>query len=95
LNAEKSLFLASILFPHEDMDTSRRRNLYSKKPIFRTSITQKHGKTARQSVFLRVFIPFYFESVRAKIAGELKDSTDEGCCICYFETTEELVLLDL
>ena len=54
------------------------------------SLLKKHGITAEHSVFLRVYTPFSVESVRAKIAGELKNSTDEGCCICYFESTEEL-----
>jgi hypothetical protein len=54
------------------------------------SLLKKHGITAGHSVFLRVFTPFSVESVRAKIAGELKNSTDEGCCICYFEAAEEL-----
>jgi len=56
------------------------------------SLLKKHGITAEHSVFLRVFTPFSVESVRAKIAGELKNSIDEGCCICYFEATEELYL---
>jgi hypothetical protein len=54
------------------------------------SLLKKHGMTAEHSVFLRVFTPFCIDSVRTKIAGELKDSTDEGCCICYFEAREEL-----
>jgi len=54
------------------------------------SLLKKHGITVEHSVFIRVFTPFSVESVRAKIAGELKNSTDEGCCICYFEATEEL-----
>jgi len=54
------------------------------------SLLKKHGITAEHSVFLRVFTPFSVESIRAKIAGELKNSADEGCCICYFEATEEL-----
>jgi hypothetical protein len=54
------------------------------------SLLKKHGIIAEHSVFLRVFTPFPVKSVRGKIAGELKNSTDEGCCICYFEATEEL-----
>ncbi|MDR0312503.1 MAG: hypothetical protein LBI14_02805 [Treponema sp.] len=41
-------------------------------------------------VFLRLYTPFTVESVRAKIAGEIKNSSDKGRCICYFEATEEL-----
>ena len=54
------------------------------------SLLKKHGITAEHSVFLRVFTPFNVDSVRAKIAGELKNSTDNGCCICYLEAVEEL-----
>ena len=41
-------------------------------------------------VFLRLYTPFTVESVRAKIAGELKGTYDKGRCICYFEASEEL-----
>ena len=54
------------------------------------SLLEKHGVSADHSVFLRIFTPFSVESVRAKIAGELIGSTDSGCCICYFESVEEL-----
>ena len=45
---------------------------------------------AEHNVFLRLYTPFSIESVRAKIAGEIKGSSYKGCCICYFEATEEL-----
>ncbi|MDR0512744.1 MAG: hypothetical protein LBG93_06550 [Treponema sp.] len=54
------------------------------------SLLEKHGISAEHSVFLRIFAPFSVKSVRAKIAGELTSSVDKGCCICYFEATEEL-----
>jgi len=54
------------------------------------SLLKKHGLNIEHSVFLRIYTPFYIESVRAKIAGELKNTTDDGFCICYFEATEEL-----
>ena len=54
------------------------------------SLLKKHGIIADHSVFLRIFTPFSVESVRAKIAGELTNSTDNGCCICYFEAIEQL-----
>jgi hypothetical protein len=41
-------------------------------------------------VFLRLFTPFSVESVRAKLAGELKNTADQGRCICYFEATGKL-----
>ena len=56
------------------------------------SLLEKHGITSEHSVFLRVYTPFSVDSVRAKIAGELKNSTDNGCCICYFEAMEELYI---
>jgi hypothetical protein len=54
------------------------------------SLLEKHTIIAEHSVFLRLFTPFNVESVRAKIAGELKNSSDQGCCICFFESTGEL-----
>jgi len=54
------------------------------------SLLNKHRIFADHSVFLRIFTPFSIESVRAKIAGELTNSTDSGYCICYFEAAEEL-----
>jgi hypothetical protein len=45
---------------------------------------------AEHNVFLRLYTPFTIESVRAKIAGEIKDTADKGYCICYFEATDEL-----
>jgi hypothetical protein len=45
---------------------------------------------AEHDVFLRLYTPFTVESVRAKIAGVIKNSSDKGRCICYFEATEEL-----
>ena len=54
------------------------------------SLLIRHGITAEHSVFLRVFTPFSAECVRTKIAGELKNSSDNGHCICYLEATEEL-----
>ena len=54
------------------------------------SLLRKHGITAEHSVFLRIYTPLNVDSVRAKIAGELKNSTDKGYCICFFEAKEEL-----
>ncbi len=45
---------------------------------------------AEHDVFLRICTPFTVESVRAKLAGELKNTTDKGRCICYFETNKKL-----
>jgi hypothetical protein len=55
------------------------------------SLLEAHPEIeADHSVFLRLYTPFTMESVRAKIAGEIKSSTDQGRCICYFESTGEL-----
>jgi len=47
-------------------------------------ITKKH------SVFIRLLSDISIKSVKAKIAGELKNRLDEGRFICYFETINEL-----
>jgi hypothetical protein len=48
------------------------------------SVIQKH------SVFIRLLADISVGSVKAKIAGELKNRSDKGSCICYFEKTGEL-----
>jgi hypothetical protein len=58
------------------------------------SLLKKHGIVAEHSVFLRLFTPFTVESVRAKLAGELKNTADKGCCICYFEAAGEFYSWD-
>ncbi|GHV13840.1 hypothetical protein FACS189491_09360 [Spirochaetia bacterium] len=58
------------------------------------SLLKKQGITAEHSVFLRLFTPFTIESVRAKLAGELKSTTDKGRCICYFEAFGKLYSWD-
>jgi len=47
-------------------------------------ISKKH------SVFIRLFSDIPVKSVKAKIAGELKNRFDEGRFICFFEKTKEL-----
>jgi len=42
------------------------------------------------SVFIRLFSNLSAESVKAKIAGELKTRHDDGNLICFFEATGEL-----
>ncbi|MDR0538877.1 MAG: hypothetical protein LBG74_00010 [Spirochaetaceae bacterium] len=59
------------------------------------SVLEAHpGIKAEHDVFLRLFTPFTVESVRAKLAGELKNTTDKGRCICHFEATGELFSWD-
>jgi hypothetical protein len=50
------------------------------------------GRTGLQkhSVFIRLLSSISLGSVRAKIAGELKNRSGEGHFICYFEATGEL-----
>ena len=55
-------------------------------------LLKKHGMVEEHSVFLRIFSPLNVDSVRAKIAGELKNSADKGCSICYFEASEKLFI---
>jgi len=47
-------------------------------------ITKKH------SVFIRLLSDIPIKSVKAKIAGELKNRFDEGRFICFYEKTKEL-----
>jgi len=47
-------------------------------------ITKKH------SVFIRLLSDIPLKSVKAKIAGELKNRFDEGRFICFYEKTKEL-----
>jgi len=55
------------------------------------SMIESHPEiTAEHGVFLRLYTPFTVESVRAKLAGEIKSTSDKGQCICYFEATESL-----
>jgi hypothetical protein len=44
----------------------------------------------RHSVFIHLTSSLKIEAVRAKIAGELKNRTDEGSFICFFEQSGEL-----
>jgi len=48
------------------------------------TLTQKH------SVFIRLLSDISVGSVKAKIAGELKNRLDQGSFICFFEKTGEL-----
>ena len=56
----------------------------------RSVLEARPGIRAEHGVFLRLFTPFTVESVRAKLAGELKNTADKGRCICYFEAAGEL-----
>jgi hypothetical protein len=54
------------------------------------SLVKGHDDIQSHSVFVRLFSDLPVESVKAKIAGELKTRYDSGNFICFFETTTEL-----
>jgi hypothetical protein len=54
------------------------------------TLAQQAGVRTEHSVFIRILSDLRPGSVKAKIAGELKDRTDQGKCICFFEHTGEL-----
>ena len=63
-----------------------------KKPIFGLlkAVVQDYPEIKTHSVFIRLLSDFTVGSVKAKIAGELKDRTENGYFICFFEQTGEL-----
>ncbi|WP_461256267.1 hypothetical protein [Treponema sp. R80B11-R83G3] len=54
------------------------------------SLIKNHANIQSHSVFIRLFSDLSVESVKAKIAGELKMRYDEGNFICFFEISAEL-----
>ena len=54
------------------------------------SLLSGKKETQGHSVFIRLKTDLTLMSVMSKIAGELKDRTDRGRFICYFETPGEL-----
>jgi hypothetical protein len=54
------------------------------------SLVKKHTEIRSHSVFVRLFSELPVESVKAKIAGELKTRYDSGNFICFFETSAKL-----
>jgi hypothetical protein len=53
-------------------------------------LTKASAGIQEHSVFIWLFSDLSVESVKAKIAGELKERPDPGSFICYFEITKEL-----
>jgi len=51
---------------------------------------KEHPELKTHSVFIRLLSDHTIGSVKAKIAGELKNKPENGSCICYFEQTGEL-----
>jgi hypothetical protein len=54
------------------------------------SLLKNHTEIHGHSVFIRLFSELPIESVKAKIAGELKTRYDNGRFICFFEASAEL-----
>jgi len=54
------------------------------------SLVKDHTDIKSHSVYVRLFSDLPIESVKAKIAGELKTRYDSGNFICFFETAAEL-----
>jgi hypothetical protein len=53
-------------------------------------IFQQHPEVGGHSVFIHLYTDLPVMSVKAKIAGELKNRTDPGSFICYFERIGKL-----
>ena len=53
-------------------------------------LTEKCPLTKEHSVFIWMLSDMSIGSVKAKIAGELKNRSDKGTFICFFEKTGEL-----
>jgi len=58
------------------------------------SLIQRFPDIKEHSVFIRLLSDLPVDSVRAKIAGELKERTGGGKFICFFETTNKLYTWD-
>jgi len=54
------------------------------------SLARRLAEAQSHSVFIRLFSRLSVESVKAKIAGELKTRHDDGSLICFFEASAEL-----
>jgi hypothetical protein len=54
------------------------------------ALAKIHTNTEKHSVFIRLLSDISVGSVKAKIAGELKNRTGNGHFICYFENTGNL-----
>jgi hypothetical protein len=54
------------------------------------AVRKEHPEIKTHSVFIRLLSDFSIGSVKAKIAGELKNRPENGKFICYFEHIGEL-----
>jgi hypothetical protein len=54
------------------------------------AVRKDHPEIKTHSIFIRLLSDFSIGSVKAKIAGELKNRLEDGKFICYFEHTGEL-----
>jgi hypothetical protein len=87
MNVEKSLALASILFPHEEW-IPKEANIWVAKS--RLAVEYREPEKQEHSVFIHLVSDLKIEAVKAKIAGELKDRMDKGSFICLFKQSGEL-----
>jgi len=55
------------------------------------AVVQKYKEVRSHSVFIRLLSDISIGSVKAKIAGELKNKEGNGSFICYFEQAGEFV----
>jgi hypothetical protein len=53
-------------------------------------LLENYAGTKKHSVFIWLLSDLTVGSVKAKIAGELKERKDEGSFVCFFEKTREL-----
>jgi hypothetical protein len=82
LNAVKSYTLAKALFPLEDWVATE--------PKQGALLVKNCNLKNSHSVFIRLLSDLTVISVMSKIAGELKNRSDNGYFICYFERSGEL-----
>ena len=54
------------------------------------AVVREWPEIMKHSVYIRLLADFTVDSVKGKIAGELKNRTENGFFICYFEQTREL-----
>jgi hypothetical protein len=89
-NAEKSLALASALFPGEEWVSKEPRIWVDKSRL--AALARKAAMGTEHSVFVWLLSDISVGSVKAKIAGELKNRLDKGNFLCFFEHSGKLYM---
>ena len=82
-NAKKSFVLAAALFPHEEW-VFKEANIWVAKSRLLEECREP-DKWEREMSQVRILTNLEVDSVRAKIAGELKNRSGKGYFTCYFE----------